>query len=274
MAQHNSIERTSIKRTSIKRISIELTNLCDKGCSFCYNHSQPGGATEWTVDEVVDFVRDCAANGTQAVSFGGGEPLQYEGVFEVLKSLRGLLFRSMTTNGLRLEQHFDELVDARPEKVHLSVHFPQNVKEVDRVIGQVHLLAENGIRSGINLLVAQSNLEPSIAAAEKIRESGIGNERIVYLPMRSSDTPTPKQMAQVAGLEPFQSMTCLSECGKSDRFCSIGWNKMAAWCSYTVSRRPLESLDFAGLINALDGLGVEFCGGTTERVELKELVTK
>ncbi|MFK7768147.1 MAG: radical SAM protein [Mariniblastus sp.] len=244
----------------IERISIELTNLCDKGCWFCYNHSLPSGATQWTIGEVVDLVRDCAANGTKAVSLGGGEPLQFAGVFDVLKELDGLLFRSMTTNGLRLDQHFDELVEARPDKVHLSVHFPQNEKEVDRVIDQTHQLAHAGILSGINLLIAQSNIAAANTAAEKIRQSGIGNERIVYLPMRSNDTPTPREVAQVAGLKPFQSMTCLSNCGKSDRFCSVAWNKMAAWCSYTVSRRPLETLDFSGLVNALDGLGLEYCG--------------
>ena len=223
-------------------------------------------ATQWTVDELVGLVRDCAANGTKAVSFGGGEPLQYEGVFDLLKTLDGLLCRSMTSNGLRLEQHFDELVDTRPDKVHLSIHFPQNEKEVDRVVRQAHQLSTAGITSGINLLVAQSNLKAAETAAKMIRESGIGNERIVYLPMRSSDTPTPKQIAQVAGMKPFQSMTCLSKCGKSERFCSVGWNKMAAWCSYTESRRALETLDFDGLMNALEGLDLEFCGAKKELV--------
>src|SRR5262245_17877985 len=92
----------------LERISIEVTNRCAKACWFCYNHSLPEGSTRWRPDELVAFVSDCAANGIKAVSFGGGEPLQYEGLFEVLERLRGTLFRSITTNGLLLT---DALLD-------------------------------------------------------------------------------------------------------------------------------------------------------------------
>jgi MoaA/NifB/PqqE/SkfB family radical SAM enzyme len=88
---------------SVERISIELTNRCAKACWFCYNHSQPAGEARWEPDELVAFVRDCASNGVRAVSFGGGEPLEYGPLFEVLERLRGVLFRSLTTNGLKLD---------------------------------------------------------------------------------------------------------------------------------------------------------------------------
>jgi organic radical activating enzyme len=39
----------------------------------------------------VSFVSDCAAHGVKAVSFGGGEPLQYDDLFPVLERLRGTL---------------------------------------------------------------------------------------------------------------------------------------------------------------------------------------
>ena len=247
----------------LDRVSIELTNRCGKACWFCYNHSQPGGATEWTVDELVGFVRDLAAHGIKAVSFGGGEPLQYEGIFEVLRLLDGVLFRSMTSNGLLLHGALlDQLISARPDKVHLSVHFPERQPEVDRIIRQVHDLASRGIKSGINLLVARSNLEAATGAAKAIRDSGIENDRIVYLPMRGQDTPTPNEIGKVAGSKAFQSMTCLAACAKSPRFCSIGWDRSVAWCSYTQTRSKLGELSHAGLMAALDGLGLTFCGGT------------
>lgn len=248
---------------TLERISVEVTNRCAKACWFCYNHSQPGGATSWTVPELLSFVRDCAAHGIKAVSFGGGEPLQYDGLFDVLEGLRGTLFRSITSNGLPLnEEILDRLTAAGPDKVHLSVHFPEREAEVQRVIGQVKELERRGIKSGVNLLVARSNRDAAGRAGAAIREAGIGNERIVYLPMRGKDTPTPSEVSAVAGGGPFQSMSCLSACGKSPRFCSIGWDKRVAWCSYTSSRAKLPELTFAGLEAALDGLGLEFCGGT------------
>src|SRR5581483_4331761 len=127
---------------TLDRISIELTNRCGKGCWFCYNSSDPGGDTVWTEDEIVAFVSDCAAHGIKAVSFGGGEPLQYDGVFRVLARLEGVLFRSLTSNGLLLQGPLlDRLVAAAPNKVHLSIHFPEREAEVSRVICQVSELA-------------------------------------------------------------------------------------------------------------------------------------
>ncbi|MCI0459670.1 MAG: radical SAM protein [Gemmataceae bacterium] len=246
----------------LERISIEVTNRCAKACWFCYNHSDPDGRTEWTADELVAFVADCAAHGVKAVSFGGGEPLQYEGLFDVLQRLQGTLFRSITTNGLLLkDETLERLIEAAPNKVHLSIHFPEREAEVTRVIRQVQELAQRGVRSGVNFLVGRSNLEAARRAAEAVRAAGITNERIVYLPMRIKDTPTPDEMAKVAG-GPFQSMSCLLACGRSPRFCSIGWDRTVAWCSYTTTRRPLRELTYGSLEEALDGLGLEFCGGT------------
>jgi hypothetical protein len=200
------------------------------------------------------------------VRWSSGEPLQYDDLFLVLERLRGTLFRSLTSNGLLLHgERLERLIAAGPDRVHLSMHFPERDGEVRRVIRQVHDLAERGIRSGINLLVARSNLPAASRAAEMARQSGIDNKRIVYLPMRAQDTPTPAEVAAVAGGQPFQSMTCLVQCGRSPRFCSIGWDKTVAWCSYTRTRRLLPALTYEGLNAALDGLGLEFCGGTDER---------
>ena len=182
----------------IERVSLELTNQCGKGCWFCYNGSAPGKATRWTVDDVVSFARDCAENGVRAISFGGGEPLEFGGVFDLLRDLRGVLFRSCTTNGLLLDRHFDALVKAAPDKVHVSIHFPDREAEVTRVIGQVKALEAAGIRSGVNLLGGASKEVAAREAASRLRAEGIGNDRIVYLPMRGQDTPTAEAVVRVA----------------------------------------------------------------------------
>lgn len=248
---------------ALERLSIEVTNRCAKACWFCYNHSGPEGSTHWTPDELVGFVGDCAAHGVKAVSFGGGEPLQYDGLFDALAGLRGVLFRSLTTNGLLLgPETLDRLAAAAPDKVHVSIHFPERASEVERVIRNVQELAGRGIRSGVNFVVARGNLAAARPAAQAVRAAGIGNDRIVYLPMRGRDTPTPKELATVAGGEHFQSMTCLMACGPSPRFCSVRHDRTVAWCSYTTTRRVLPELTYRALVECLDGLGLEFCGET------------
>lgn len=242
-------------------LSIELTRRCAKACSFCYNASGPNERDEWPAGDVVAFVKDCAARGTKAVSFGGGEPLEYGPLGDVLAALDGVVFRSVTTNGLLLDERLDALVSARPDKVHVSIHFPERPSEVARVIRQVSLLAERGVRSGVNLLVARGNLAAAARAATTVRDAGIPNDRVVYLPMRGRATPSPREVAAAAGGGAFQSTTCLPACGKSSRFVSLGADRSVGWCSYTASRRPLATPTHAALLQALEGLPLAYCGG-------------
>jgi molybdenum cofactor biosynthesis enzyme MoaA len=243
----------------IDRISIELTNQCEKACWFCYNASGPGKPTRWEATQVIDFVSDCAGHGVKAVSFGGGEPLDHPGVFDMLDALRGRLFRSLTTHGLTLDAHLPSLIRSAPDKVHVSIHSPGDDREVARVIAQVTALERAGIPSGINLLVRASRLAEATTCAERVRAAGIDNQRIVYLPMRGQDTPTPDELGRVAGGARFRSMSCLMACAPSPRFVSISWDQQVAWCSYTRARHPLAAPTYLGLMSSLSGLELIYC---------------
>jgi len=243
-----------------ERVSIELTRRCQKACDFCYNQSGPQAQDAWAPEDVIGFVKSIAQHGTRAVSLGGGEPLQYPGLDEVFGALSGLVFLSMTTNGLLLDQQLERISRLNPNKVHISIHYPKRRGEVERVTRQVLLLRRMGIRAGVNLLVRHDEIPVVADVARQLRDAGITNESIVYLPMRGqAHTPTPADIAHVAG-GPFQSMTCLGTCGKSPQFCSLNARQEAAHCSYTTERRKLASLDAAGLSHALKGLGLRYCG--------------
>lgn len=249
-------------RILIERISIELTNRCAKACRFCYNRSSPDGATEWSPADVVNFVCDCARHGVRDVSFGGGEPLEYPQLYDVLAGLRGLLHRSVTTNGLKLDDAMiASLARTGLEKVHVSIHFPEHAEEVARVIRQVRALEDAGIRSGVNLLVAGTALEAGRQAVERLVAAGIDMERIILLPMRLHDIPTAQDVARIAGGRPFQSTSCLKQCAPSPRFVSLNAKREVGWCSYTRARRQLKTQSWQGLMDAVEGLGMSFCGG-------------
>jgi organic radical activating enzyme len=246
---------------TLDRISIEPSRFCSKACAFCYNGSSRDGRTGFSASDVIHLATDCAAHGVRYVSLGGGEPLEWPGLFETLEALRGVLGRSFTTNGLPLEKNpslYERIAAARPDKVHVSIHQPA---ETTRVAQQVTRLAELGIPSGVNLLVRRSALDAARDAVEKLVDAGLDANRIVLLPMRgSTDVPSAQEVASVArALGPFQSMTCLRGCAKSERFASIGADRTVAWCSYTVSRRPLRALTHAALVEALDGLELRPC---------------
>lgn len=249
----------------IARISVEPSRKCSKGCSFCYNGSNVEGRDGWSADELVAFATDCAAHGVESLSIGGGEPLEYEGLWAVLERLRGVLARTLTSNGMLLEQEpalFERLVRARPDKVHLSIHSPENPREVERSAALVLALDARGIHAGINLLVRKARLDEARVAFAQLLEKGFTPGHIVLLPARGEgglDTPSPREVAAVAGDTRFQAMSCLNGCAKSERFASIATDKTAAWCSYTRSRRPLRALTFDALAEALDGLELDPC---------------
>jgi hypothetical protein len=243
----------------VDRVSIELSQRCGKACAFCYSRSTPDGDPGWDPADVITFLDDLVANGLAYVSFGGGEPLQYPGLLDVLRATRGKLGRAVTTSGLGLDHAFPHLADVGLEKAHVSIHNPHHDAEVERAVAHVAALEAVGIAAGVNLLVARARLDAATAARTRLHAAGILNDRIVYLPMRGADTPTPREVAAVAGGR-FQSMSCLPGCAPSARFASIGWDRTVAWCSYTTTRRPLPTLTAAGLTDALDGLGLRFCG--------------
>ena len=72
---------------NIELLSIDLSNYCSKQCAFCYNHSTKEGNTMWKPEEVIGFASDCVAHGVRAVSLGGGEPFEYDGIFDVIDAL-------------------------------------------------------------------------------------------------------------------------------------------------------------------------------------------
>lgn len=248
-----------------ERLSIELTNYCTKGCPFCYNASTKEGATTWSNKELIPFILDCASNGSKAVSLGGGEPLEYDGLFELLAQLKGKIFRSFTTNGLKLTpETIKKLQDVKPDKIHISIHFPEKQKEVTRVKNQVLELEKLGLVAGVNMLVEKHKLKEVQDATKALSEAGIGLNKIIFLPLKQTkneaDLTTAPDILKITEGKNFQSMSCLKACGKSPRFCAIGWDKHVSWCSYTSARNPLKSLDAKGLHQALEKLDLIYCG--------------
>ncbi len=237
----------------IELLSIDLSNYCSKQCSFCYNHSAREGNTLWTPAEVIAFSTDCINHGIKAVSLGGGEPFEYDGVFDIIDALYPLCYLSVTTNGLPLENPvvWDNLKAHKPDKIHLSIHHPDNVTEEERVAYRLQEIAALGIKPGVNLLVSADNLEAAKSVFSQLTRI-INRDQIILIPQRLSNTPSPKQLAYVAGGKPFQSPSCLLKCQRPKDFCSVSWDKKVNSCSYAHGKQSLTSLDYQGLLRALD----------------------
>lgn len=245
---------------NIELLSIDLSNYCSKQCSFCYNHSTREGNTLWMPQEVIDFASDCIEHGVKAVSLGGGEPFEYDGVFEVIDALYPKCYLSVTSNGLPLEGEriWEMLTNHKPDKIHLTIHQPDNEEEVLRVERQVQRIASIGIKPGVNLLVSADKVAQVKSVYERLGNL-LNNDQIILVPQRFSNTPTPKQLASVAGRNPFQSPTCLLKCQRPTNFCSVSWDKKVNSCSFAPNKVPLETLDYRGLIQVLEKVEWKKC---------------
>ena len=136
----------------IEILSVDLSNYCSKQCPFCYNHSNREGNTQWKPQEVIGFASDCIAHGVESVSLGGGEPFEYEGIFEIIDALYAQCYLTVTSNGLPLDDEEVKrcLLHSKPDKIHLTIHEPKDREEVERVRRQVSEIVHLGIKPGIN----------------------------------------------------------------------------------------------------------------------------
>ena len=236
----------------IELLSIDLSNYCSKQCSFCYNHSTKEGNTQWKPAEVIAFAKDCIEHGVKAISLGGGEPFEYGGVFDVIEELYPLCYLSITSNGLPLEDTLTwvQLEKHKPDKIHITIHHPDSAKEVARVKAMVQKIVGVGIKPGVNMLVGADKITEAQQVFQEISKV-LDSDQIILVPQRFLNTPTPKQLASVAGCRPFQSPSCLLGCIRPENFCSVSWDKKVNSCSFAGGKEPLLSLDYSGLLQAL-----------------------
>ena len=238
----------------LKMVSIELTNRCSKNCPFCYNHSRSNGEIRWEPEEVIQFALDCHKHGVEAFSLGGGEPLEYDGLFNVIEGIKDELYVTITSNGLLLEHDsfFEEFSHHLPDKIHLSLHNPENQDELDRILSTIHKLEALPVKSGVNLLISSKNVTEATAAYRRLLSEGIGPDRIIVLPMKYQDMPSMEDLKKVISMGKFQAPGCLLGCRRPKEFCSVTWDKKAHPCSYSSDKVALETLDFEGLTRALE----------------------
>ena len=109
------------KKFPYSRVYVEITNLCNRSCSFC-----PGTAREPGMMTVTEF--ESAAR--KLVGVTGylyyhlmGEPLTHPDLPQMLAIASRLGFKSqITTNGTLLNDRGQALLDAKVHKVNISIH--------------------------------------------------------------------------------------------------------------------------------------------------------
>ncbi len=136
----------------LSQISLKITNKCNLRCKMCaqwgekgYNLGKPASVIKEVVPlETYKKMVDDVAHLKPIIYIWGGEPFLYDDLMPLVAYMKDKKFvTSVVTNGVKLEQHAEEIVDRGWEVLMLSLDGPGEVHdEIRGVKGCFNTLAK------------------------------------------------------------------------------------------------------------------------------------
>jgi cyclic pyranopterin phosphate synthase len=164
------------RRISYLRISV--TDRCDLRCRYCMSEKMTflPRAALLTLDEMALIAERFVARGVRKIRLSGGEPLVRRDVIDLTRRLgrhigTGLDEVTMTTNGTRLAEHAEALVDAGVRRINVSLdsrdperfRFITRQGDVEQVLGGIFAAQRAGLAIKINMVALKDLNEDEIA---------------------------------------------------------------------------------------------------------------
>ena len=143
------------------RVYVEITNICNRSCSFCPGTVRP--LRRMSLSEF-DRVTDRLQGVTEYIYYHVmGEPLTHPQLPDLIRLAKDKGFKSaITTNGTLLPSHGQELVDAGVYKVNISVHSfedGEDSKAHGKYLDGLLDFADHASRSGVLTVLRLWNLD-------------------------------------------------------------------------------------------------------------------
>jgi radical SAM protein with 4Fe4S-binding SPASM domain len=172
-------------------VHVAITARCTRSCSGCYV-PRVEDEQELTVAEWHALIDQWASMRVFQLAVGGGEPLLYEGLFDVLRyaRVRGIV-PNLTTNGTLIDaKTVRELEQAGVARVNVSWNGPvgDDGGGCQTVCRALRLLLVSAVQVGVNLLVTPALLSrlPQVLA----RLQALGVRRVTLLRPKPPAVPT------------------------------------------------------------------------------------
>ncbi len=177
----NSTERSLIDQhgRTIRYLRISVTDRCDLRCRYCMAEQMTflPRAKLLSLDEIAIIAERFIARGVTRIRLSGGEPLVRRDVADLVRRLgshvgHGLDELTMTTNGTRLAEHADALVDAGIRRINVSLDSrdPERFRYITRhgdvrqVIHGILSARDAGLMIKINMVALKGLNEDEIAS--------------------------------------------------------------------------------------------------------------
>ncbi len=182
----------------IDYLRISVTDRCNLRCIYC----MPEEGVEWkshetilSYEEMVRFVKIAAKEGISHIRLTGGEPLVRAGLagfISELNAIDGIENISLTTNGILLPQHADELKAAGLKRVNISLdtldpdvfHSITRRGELKDVLHAIDVALETGFEPvKINAVVVRSLNQDLLGFAKLSVDRPLHVRFIEYMPV-------------------------------------------------------------------------------------------
>jgi MoaA/NifB/PqqE/SkfB family radical SAM enzyme len=163
-------------------VFLEVTRKCNLHCKHCLNNSGKSLPNELSQDELKSLINEFANHGVQDIRFTGGEPLLYDGIYDLIKlaSSQGI-YTSIGTNGtLVTEEIAKKLKDCGLNKAVVSIDgtkkhhdFIRGNGQYEKAIQGLENLQKQGISVRVNSVIMRSNMDDVISFAKELNKKQI-----------------------------------------------------------------------------------------------------
>lgn len=181
----------------IEYMRISVTDRCNLRCRYC----MPKGIELLPMDRILSY-EDIVLIAEASVSLGitrfkitGGEPLVRKGVtglVRMLKEIKGLELVTLTSNGILLNDHIDELKDAGIDGINISLDTLDydtfgkitGSHDLEKVLTGIDKSIEYGIKTKINsVILSDLPIDNYLQLAELARDKKLDVRFIEMMPI-------------------------------------------------------------------------------------------
>ncbi len=183
----------------IDYLRISVTDRCNLRCIYCMPEEgieSLGHDKILSYDEILTVCRTFAKHGLKKIKITGGEPLVRKGVVELIRELKhisGIENVTITTNGVLLEDYYDDLVAAGVDAITVSLDtlnratFREITRrdEFDRVLAGINkAIRENKVRFKINCVpVLGMEKQDIFSLLEYVKDADVDVRFIEMMPI-------------------------------------------------------------------------------------------
>ena len=163
-------------------VYLELTRACNLKCIHCLNNSGIKQKDELTKDELLKLIKKLSSLGVQEIRFTGGEPLLFNGIYDLIKfATEEGICTSLGTNGtLVTKEVAKKLKESGLKKVVVSIDGNKKIhdkirgrKNYQKAMHGLKYLQKNGINVRVNSVIMKSNMDDVIKLAKKMSRKKI-----------------------------------------------------------------------------------------------------